>query len=279
MQDSILERMTLDDWNAAVRPKVQGSWNLHTGTRECQIDFFIMLSSLVGVAGYASQSNYSAGGTFEDALAKHRTAGGLAGVSIDLGPIKSVGYAAERDGTAERLLRDGIGVISEVEMLQTIEAAILAPASTQMVVGLHTGPGSHWEEGGSMSNDAKFAPLRYRVAKEGSRAGNVAGASNLGGRIAASASLEEATGHVLAEVTRKLMDIFMVPEAEIVPSKALSAYGVDSLVAVELRNMLALRAGAEVSIFDIMQSSSIAALAATVTLRSSHTSATLTDSL
>lgn len=42
-------------------------------------------------------------------------------------------------------------------------------------------------------------------------------------------------------------------------------YGIDSLVAVELRNMLVQQAAAEaeVSIFDIMQSVSLAALAAT----------------
>ena len=262
--------MTLDDWNAAVRPKVQGSWNLHQQLQDSDLDFFVMLSSLVGIAGYASQSNYSAGGAFEDALAKYRTARGLPAVTIDLGPVKSVGYAAERDGTAERLLKDGIGVVSEAEVLKTIESAILFPFSTQFIVGLHTGPGSHWEDGGSMSRDAKFAPLRYRQSKESTTNASNASSTGLGGQIAAAISLDEAVDVVLAEITRKLMDIFMIPESEIVASKPLSAYGVDSLVAVELRNMLALRARAEVSIFDIMQSASITALATTVASKSSH---------
>jgi aryl carrier-like protein len=83
---------------------------------------------------------------------------------------------------------------------------------------------------------------------------------------------------VLKSITNKLMDIFMIAETEVDPSKSLSVYGVDSLVAVELRNMLALRAGAEVSIFDIMQSPSITALASTVASKSSHIDSSLVPS-
>jgi acyl carrier protein len=56
----------------------------------------------------------------------------------------------------------------------------------------------------------------------------------------------------------------MIPMEEVIDSKSMADYGVDSLVAVELRNMLAVQVGAEVSIFDIMQSSSLATLSHTV---------------
>jgi len=49
----------------------------------------------------------------------------------------------------------------------------------------------------------------------------------------------------------------MIAGDDVVLSEPLAGYGVDSLVAVELGSMLALRAGAELSIFDIMQSWSI----------------------
>lgn len=49
----------------------------------------------------------------------------------------------------------------------------------------------------------------------------------------------------------------------------LAVYGVDSLVAVEVRNWLAVSAKADLSIFDIMQSPSLEALAERVTEKSS----------
>lgn len=78
-------------------------------------------------------------------------------------------------------------------------------------------------------------------------------------------------------ITKKLVDIFMLAEAEVSPSLGLSDYGVDSLVAVELRNMLALRAGSETSIFDIMQSTSITSLASAVATKSSYLDKSLVD--
>ncbi|OBT54633.1 Type I Iterative Polyketide synthase (PKS) [Pseudogymnoascus sp. 24MN13] len=268
LEDSILERMTLGNFNAGIRPKVQGTWNLHNQMSGLEIDFFIMLSSIVGVTGNASQSAYAAGGTFQDALAKYRTSKGLPCVAIDLGQTKSVGVVAESVGMAQQLSRKGLTMLSEDVVLSTIEYAILHPFSTQLSIGFNTGSGPHWEDS-VYTRDLRFSLLRYR--KQTSSNVNKSAAGDLGSRIAAASTLDEAVEAVVGGLTKKLMDSFMILESDVDPSKSLASYGVDSLVAVELRNMLALRAGAEVSIFDIMQSSSITALAATVALTSSHT--------
>lgn len=269
MQDSILEQMTLEDYNTAIRPKVQGSWNLHRQLSSSRLEFFVMLSSLAGIVGYASQCNYSAGGTFQDALAKYRTSQGLPAVAIDLGVVKSVGYVAENDGTAERLKKTGHTVLSEEDVLKAVESAISSPPSTQLMLGLNTGPGPHWEES-PMARDSRFASLRYRQSAQTTASVSKAGTSDLVGQIASASTFDEAVEAVVKGITKKLVDIFMIAEAEVSPSLGLADYGVDSLVAVELRNMLALRAGSETSIFDIMQSTSITSLASTVAAKSSH---------
>lgn len=69
---------------------------------------------------------------------------------------------------------------------------------------------------------------------------------------------------VTASISKKLVEIFLTAEEDVDPSKPPTTYGFDSLSAVELRNMLSLKAGAEVSIFKIMQSASITDLAASV---------------
>ena len=71
-------------------------------------------------------------------------------------------------------------------------------------------------------------------------------------------------------IARTLADIFMIPAAEIDLAKPLALYGIDSLVAVELRNMLMLQAAADVSIFNIPQSVSLAALAGDTVAKSIH---------
>ncbi|KAI8175177.1 hypothetical protein K4K51_007770 [Colletotrichum sp. SAR 10_75] len=47
------------------------------------LDFFILLSSVSGVIGNSAQGNYCAGNTFEDVLAHHRRANGMAAMLKD----------------------------------------------------------------------------------------------------------------------------------------------------------------------------------------------------
>jgi hypothetical protein len=86
--------MTYDDWFSCTRPKIQGSWNLHSVLPN-DLDFFIMLASTSGVIGTPGQANYAAGNTFQDALANYRRRQGQKAVALDIGAVRDVGYLAE----------------------------------------------------------------------------------------------------------------------------------------------------------------------------------------
>lgn len=276
LRDSVFERMTLEDWQTCVRPKVNGTRNLHEQwSQPGSLDFFIMLSSCSGILGLVSQASYAAGGAYQDAMAHWRQAHGLPGVAIDLGAVKDVGYVAVTDGVADRLREAGeVMRLEESTVHQTLQAAIAHPLDhPQIVLGLHTGPGPQWDPQGSsqMSRDARFIPLRYRETHgQGGRNDGAGGAEgeSLAAKLARADSPAEAADLVGEAIAAKLATIFMLPPDEIDLSQPPAQYGVDSLAAVELRNMLALVAGAEVSIFNIMQSASLAALAVQVVEKS-----------
>jgi len=273
--------MTLADHQAALAPKMNGSWNLHQyfAERNHPLDFYIMLSSLVGVVGFASQCNYAAGGTFQDALARHRVEHGMPGVSIDLGIVNSVGYLAEASNeatnkTIETLKRHGFTELSEEDVFKAIGSAIATPFAGQLTLGINAGPQGESEV---LGRDMRFSGLRYRETGQSSandkstespKPGAGAAATDLASQLSASKSREEAVGFVVAGVAKKLQEIFMMAEDDMDPAKSPAEFGVDSLVAVELRNMLALKAGADLSIFDIMQSGSLTDLAGAVVGRS-----------
>ena len=270
--------MTVDNHNAALAPKVQGSWNLHQYfASPDELDFYITLSSLIGVVGFASQSNYSAGGAFQDALARHRVEKGLPGVSIDLGIVKSVGYLAEDEAskTIDALQRHGFTSLSEDAILAAINSAITTPYAGALALGLNTGPTTTANDS-ALARDLRFACLAHQETTNPNPTAQPTAAASAGNdlasRLAASRTLDEATAHVVDAVARKLSDIFMLAadesEAAAAAGRSLAEYGVDSLVAVELRNMLALKAGAEMSIFEIMQCGSVGALGREVAGRS-----------
>ncbi|GAW26817.1 putative polyketide synthase protein [Rosellinia necatrix] len=91
--------MTYAQWPEGTRSKVAVSWNLHR-LMPSDMDFLIFLSSLAGIYGSSSQCNYSAGHTFQDALAQARTSAGCfngTSVSLDLGWMHDIGVISERE--------------------------------------------------------------------------------------------------------------------------------------------------------------------------------------
>ncbi|KAI0842747.1 putative FSP1 [Hypoxylon sp. FL0890] len=281
LQDSILEQMTLESYKATVIPKVHGAWNLHKQFEKANLDFFITVSSVIGIIGLASQSNYSASGSYQDALARWRVARGLPGVSIDLCAVKTVGYVSETAGVAARVQKAGSMLIDDDQVLKVLESAILAPYDPQIVTGVDCGPGSQWDRDGEaqLGRDARFLALKYRQSQKRhvDAGGNGAsgGSSSLAGQLAEVSTREEAVRIIGQAIAQKLAEIFMIPMADIDLSKRPGQYGVDSLVAVELRKMFVLQAAAEVPTFTIMQSASLAALAGSVAETSRHIIATI----
>ncbi|KAL4765263.1 uncharacterized protein BDW70DRAFT_155749 [Aspergillus foveolatus] len=274
LRDAIFEQMTLDDWRSGLSPKLYGTWNLHTEfSRPDSLDFFVMLSSVSGVAGIASQSNYAAGGSYEDAMARWRQSQGLPGVAIDLGPISDIGYVSTDARVAERLRRDGeFAMLDEGIVLRALNAAILHPLGrSQIIIGLTSSPGSHWDPNGrsQLGRDARYATLRPHT-KASARQDSENTSASLATQLSEADEPQEGARLIGAAIAEKLADIFMTPIAEIDLSKPPAHYGVDSLIAVELRNMLALQAAADISIFNILQTASLDALAGLVAEKSRH---------
>lgn len=263
--------MTFDQWQGAILPKVRASWNLHKYFKS-SLDFFVMLSSVTGIAGNPSQSNYASGNTYLDALARFRSARGLPAVSLDLGMVKSVGYVAENKSVAERLLREGLRPLEEEEVLQLIEVAIKNPlratSSCQVITGI---AGFEADAKGGWRQDPRFANLQKHDTVVGQAAGGSSsqhGGFNLKESIANAASVEEATGLISRAIAGKLSEMFVIPETDIDEQMPLSKYGVDSLVAVELRNWLVAQTRSEMSIFDVLGSPSLLGLAQKIAQRS-----------
>ncbi|KAK4983979.1 putative secondary metabolism biosynthetic enzyme [Elasticomyces elasticus] len=243
LKDSVFERMNFDQWEGAIRPKVAGTYNLHKQFGDA-LDFFIMLSSATGILGNTRQANYAAGGTFQDAFARYRTSKGLPAISIDLGMVKSVGYVAETKGVAERLAKMGYRPLEEDEVLRIIEAAVRTPVrqqqSSQIVTGLASFESADhiaWRQ------ELRFAGLKKHQTSsrvQGGHSGRKDG-NSFKDSLADAVSWNDAVGIVTEGITKKLAEMFIIPEAEIDKSQSLSKYGVDSLVAVELRNWLVSR--------------------------------------
>ncbi|KAJ5338978.1 hypothetical protein N7452_005706 [Penicillium brevicompactum] len=278
LNDSIMERMTFEQWSNGVRPKIDGSRNLHKHLPA--MEFYIMLSSVAGVAGHMSQANYAAGNTYQDALARHRTSNSLPAVTIDLGAVRSVGYVADQEASGNENLRSrvenvGFGSVDLSAVLGIIDVAIRDPLrKTLEECQIAVGPNFHaFAKDSAMGRDRRFGTLRITTQRGLSSA---AAASNSGsGSTAAlvaglkgASSIIEASILLVDALSGKLSDIFSIPLSDIDPELPLARYGVDSLVAVELRNWISGTLKAKVSVFEVLQSASLTEFATLVASKS-----------
>ena len=259
----MFENMSYKDWQAAVKPKVQGSFNLHELLPE-DLDFFIMLSSATGILGNRSQANYAAGNTYQDALARYRVSRGLAGKSIDLGSVLSVGFVAENKDYA-RHTTAVFEVLREDEIHALLEFLIDPRSSqtcgSQLVAGLATAATYH-ERGISPPtylNFPLFTHLRNAAAL-GGQDSDENPTYQIQALMSTATTFDEAANVVLNGICNKLSSMLATPVGNIDPAKSISSNGVDSLVAMEFRTWLVKDLGADIPLLELTGSSSITTL-------------------
>ncbi|TQS33155.1 hypothetical protein Golomagni_06510, partial [Golovinomyces magnicellulatus] len=123
LQDVLLEDMTMEQWNKVTAPKIQGTWNLHK-VLPADMDFFIMLSSVVSLLGTIGAGNYSSANAFQDGMARYRRRLGLPAHAVNLGAIVEAGYVSENPDVAMILRSHGLGTVGMAEFLSHLSDVV-----------------------------------------------------------------------------------------------------------------------------------------------------------
>lgn len=123
LDDGILANLTWERFSRVMAPKVNGAWALHslTSSRNVSLDYFVLFSSAASMLGNAGQANHAAANAFMDALAHHRRAHGLAGLSINWGAWSETGSVCRYEKAARSLKQAGIGEITSNQGLMILE--------------------------------------------------------------------------------------------------------------------------------------------------------------
>ncbi|KAK1595137.1 beta-ketoacyl synthase domain-containing protein [Colletotrichum navitas] len=248
LRDTLFDKMTADHVRTTVGPKVHGTWNLHELLPK-QLDFFVMLSSLAGVMGHRGQGNYGCGNIFQDYFAAYRRSQGLRAMTIDIGYLLSVGFVAEHDEYVDHVKAMGLKVMHKSDLHGLMATALEGSEAhpPQVMCGL---PYNEHDDAWYWIQDQRFAGLRKTAA--GSGTGGSASVSLRDELVRCGKADDEAVRLITSALAQRLAKLMMMPEDDVDAGKPLSAYGVDSLVAVEVRNWIAKEVAVDVSVFDIM---------------------------
>ncbi|KAL4860796.1 hypothetical protein BDV12DRAFT_208828 [Aspergillus spectabilis] len=286
LKDAMFEKMTYSDWTQALLPKVAGSRNLDR-LLPSGLAFFIMLSSVVGIHGSAGQANYAAGGTYQDALARERIQRGEHAIVFDLGWMVSDGIIAESDFLTRTFKTAGLMMpIDSNEYLALLDyycnpAArdCTDPAACQIMIELET-PAGLAAKGADIPVLLQRSTFRLLHAIEldakaaiGAGTGNrenPTATKNWSAAFAEARSPGEAREVAIQGLSHKLSRALSIPPTDIDTHRPLHSYGVDSLLAVELRSWLAKEFGADVAVFEIMGATSFDGVASTVLAKAAN---------
>jgi KR domain len=194
------------------------------------LDFFIMLSSMAGIIGNPGQANYSAAGTYQDALSQHRRLRGLPSITIDLGMVSDVGYIAENPEQFERLDYLENLFISERDLHLILKAAMLgftrngAPIPAQLITGIGKELLSEGHIGSAMMSDMKYAEL-HRLLNIGSDGANSSEDAAIKKALASATSVREACTIVENVLSSQLARALNMESGDVDLDKPMHAFG------------------------------------------------------
>lgn len=211
-------------------PKAHGAWNLHEGTKNTPLDFFVMYSSAATSLGSPGQANYAAANAFLDALAVARRRLGLSGLSIQWGPFSSVGMAAAAAKRGHRMAYHGLESLAPEEGLVAFHRLLTQspPVVTIMRFSVrrwlesypHAATSPYWSElrtAGVNALPTKTSTMRFEIE---------------------SAPAEARLEKMLKYVTTQLAKVIRTDASKIDSRETFTNLGIDSLMSLELRNRL-----------------------------------------
>lgn len=216
---------------ATLAPKLDGARNLDAATAHLDLDHFVLFSSMVAMVGAQGQGPYGAANAALDALAADRRARGLAGLSIAWGPWAGAGMAATTaDINRGRFADLGIGSVGPEQGLAALRrlmqdappvVGVLPVTWSRFLAAFAPGqrpPYLDALQGGSGGDDQRGDPILEQLAE----ADEVQRLALLDGFVRG--QLARVMGHAGADAVD--------------PTQEFADMGVDSLLAVDLRNRL-----------------------------------------
>ena len=254
LQDGLLTQLDAAAMAKVLRPKMAGGWLLHRLLQQDPLDFFVVFSSAGSLIGQPGQGNYAAANAFLDALAHHRRAQGLPALSINWGAWAELGFAETEGGRSltRRLALLGIRSMPPDQALEVMNR-LMREGATQ-VVALPV----NWSKYHEFYTAGTEPPLLFDLSNQ---AGTVQSQPTHSGEKRSAiinAAPADRARLLQSYVSEQVARVLGLSPAQLDIEQPLTNLGLDSLMAVELKNRISVDLGVNVPMVKFLQGFSVA---------------------
>ncbi|HET6735053.1 type I polyketide synthase [Mycobacterium sp.] len=226
LDDALLSQQSPERFRTTLAPKAFGACHLDRLTRDDELDFFIVSSSVSSLFGSPGQANYATANALLDGLVAQRRAQGLPATGVNFGPWGQGGMASSEAASAnigaQGLLplepSAALGALAEVVANGTGQATVIK---------------ANWQRAAKVLGSSR-PPILDLVLP--SAVGEVTGDSELLKQLQ-EIPVPQRAGFVTEFLQREVQNFLRLAQPPAASSRFLDL-GTDSLMAIELRNRL-----------------------------------------
>uniref|UniRef100_A0A4W5M6M5 Fatty acid synthase 2 n=1 Tax=Hucho hucho TaxID=62062 RepID=A0A4W5M6M5_9TELE len=242
LHDGLIETLDKSLYEKVLKPKVNGALNLHHATKHCKLDYFVCYSSVAAFIGNVSQTNYAAANSFLDIFCHYRRNIGLAGQSINWGPL-NLGLLLNKDHFQRFLEAKGLMVMDVTEIRESLEQCLQLNKPQQAICKFNFKNMKY----NVMSQNASLTMRMTALVEEAMQKAKLK--ESRSGHNAASSSPSGYIRSVLSETIG-------VDKNELNDNSPLSALGIDSMLAMTLQNLIFQERGVNVPLVKLLDPNS-----------------------
>ncbi len=278
-----MAQMTFEGLEAVLRPKVYGAWLLLQHTRHFELDFFTCFSSFASHWGFKGQGHYSAANHFLDLFAHYARGQGTPALTVNWGLWAGGGLADEVyrawmvqqglepqeadakfgafGGRSDAVYLAWVGQlgIEQLQPEQAFEALRLLIASDAVHA---TVAKVDWQRLDGTYRATGQPSLLREVFRQPQRAvepcsSSTEAAQNELGQAVRQAAPEQRKPLLVRHIQRQIAQMLGVEAAQVDARQPLSNMGLDSLMAIELRNRVKTDLGIDIPMVTFMEGQNI----------------------
>jgi short-subunit dehydrogenase/acyl carrier protein len=226
LDDALLSQQSLEGFRTTLAAKAFGACHLDRLTRDDELDFFVVSSSVSSLFGSPGQANYATANALLDGLVAQRRAQGLPATGVNFGPWAQGGMASSEAATAN-ISAQGLFPLDPAAALAAL-AEVVANGTGQATVIK-----ANWQRAAKVLG-ASRPPILDLVLP--SAAGEAAGDSELLRQLQ-EVPVAQRSGFVTEFLQREVQNFLRLAQPPAATNRFLDL-GTDSLMAIELRNRL-----------------------------------------